>query len=86
MELHGFLSYLVKVAVRRGEYTIFGYKGKQVRDQIHCADVIAAFEAFAANPKSGRSLQFWRWRENAASMRECRDARAAARLSYDSPL
>src|SRR3546814_5151540 len=47
VELHGFLSYLVHTAMREGEYTIFGYKGKQVRDQIHSADVISAFWAFA---------------------------------------
>src|SRR6266699_492122 len=45
VELHGFLSYLVHVAVTGKPYTVFGYKAKQVRDQIHSADVIAAFEA-----------------------------------------
>src|SRR5947208_13574219 len=44
VELHGFLSYLVKVAAEDGEYRVFGYKAKQVRDQIHSADVIAAFD------------------------------------------
>src|SRR5213596_3602232 len=43
VELHGFLSYLVHVAVTGKPYTVFGYKSKQVRDQIHSADVIAAF-------------------------------------------
>ena len=42
VELHGFLSDRVKVAAREGEYTVFGYKGTQVRDQIHSADVVAA--------------------------------------------
>ena len=46
VELHGFLNYLFKVARAGGAYTIFGYKGKQVRDNIHSFDVIAAFEAF----------------------------------------
>jgi CDP-paratose 2-epimerase len=49
-ELHGFLSYLVHVAVHGKRYTVFGYKGKQVRDQIHSRDVIRAIEAFARNP------------------------------------
>ena len=40
VELHGFLSYITECAVNEKHYTIFGYKGKQVRDQIHCNDVI----------------------------------------------
>ena len=60
VQLHGFLSYLVKVALSEGEYTIFGYKGKQVRDQIHSSDVIAAMEAFASQPRPRRGLQSWR--------------------------
>src|SRR6185295_12400461 len=47
VELHGFLNYLVLVALREGSYTIFGYKGKQVRDQIHSHDVISLFWHFA---------------------------------------
>jgi CDP-paratose 2-epimerase len=71
VQLHGFLSYLVKVA-RTGEtYTIFGYKGKQVRDQIHSADVIAAFEAFAQNPRPGEVYNLGGGRENSASILEC---------------
>ena len=57
VELHGFLSYLVLTALREGPYTIFGYKGKQVRDQIHSADVISAFWAFAQDPRPGRGVQ-----------------------------
>ncbi|MFH1922004.1 MAG: NAD-dependent epimerase/dehydratase family protein [Planctomycetota bacterium] len=71
VELHGFLSYLVKAAVRDDEYTIFGYKGKQVRDQIHSADVIAAFEAFAANPRPGEVYNLGGGRDNSASVLEC---------------
>jgi CDP-paratose 2-epimerase len=52
-KLHGFLSYLVRCIVRGDTYTIFGYKGKQVRDNIHSHDVITAFEAFAKHPKPG---------------------------------
>jgi len=52
-ELHGFLAYLVKCAVTGRPYTIFGYQGKQVRDNIHSVDLINAFWAFFQKPKSG---------------------------------
>jgi len=71
VELHGFLSYLVRVAVTGKPYTIFGYKGKQVRDQIHSHDVIMAFEAFAKNPRPGEVYNLGGGRENAASVLEC---------------
>jgi CDP-paratose 2-epimerase len=54
VELHGFLSYLVKVAITGGTYKVFGYKGKQVRDNIHSFDVIQSFEAFRRNPRPGK--------------------------------
>lgn len=71
VELHGFLSYLVKVAVTGQRYTIFGYKGKQVRDQIHSVDVIRAFEAFAAKPRPGEVYNLGGGRANSASVLEC---------------
>lgn len=71
VELHGFLSYLTKVAKTGQPYTIFGYKGKQVRDQIHCADVIGAFDAFAGNPRCGEVYNIGGGRENSASVLEC---------------
>jgi len=71
VELHGFLSYLVKVAVRGQPYTIFGYKGKQVRDQIHSIDVVRAFEAFARNPRQGEPYNLGGGRQNSASVLEC---------------
>lgn len=71
VQLHGFLSYLVKVAVQDEEYTVFGYQGKQVRDQIHSADVLAAFEAFAAEPRPGEVYNLGGGRENSASVLEC---------------
>jgi len=52
-ELHGFLSYLVLCAVTGKPYTIFGYKGKQVRDNIHSYDLINAFWEFYKNPRQG---------------------------------
>ncbi len=73
VELHGFLSYLVHVAVTGKPYTIFGYKGKQVRDQIECSDVVRAFEAFSKNPRPGEVYNIGGGRENAASVLECID-------------
>jgi CDP-paratose 2-epimerase len=71
VELHGFLSYLVKVAVSGQPYTIFGYKGKQVRDQIHSQDVIRAFEAFTLDPQPGEPYNLGGGRNNSASVLEC---------------
>ncbi|MGB0452646.1 MAG: NAD-dependent epimerase/dehydratase family protein [Bacteriovoracaceae bacterium] len=52
-ELHGFLAYLVKCVVTGKKYTIFGYKGKQVRDNIHSFDLVSAFWEFSEKPRSG---------------------------------
>jgi CDP-paratose 2-epimerase len=52
-QLHGFLSYLMKCAVNKDHYTIFGYKGKQVRDNIHSHDLVNMFWHFYNNPKTG---------------------------------
>jgi len=52
-ELHGFLAYLVLCAVSDKPYTVFGYKGKQVRDNIHSFDLIQAFWEFYQTPKYG---------------------------------
>jgi CDP-paratose 2-epimerase len=73
VELHGFLSYLVKVAIHGKPYTIFGYKGKQVRDQIHSEDVIKAFEAYINKPIPGAVFNLGGGRENSASVLECID-------------
>ena len=70
VKLHGFLSYLVKCVVSETPYTIFGYKGKQVRDQIHCKDVIAAFEAFRQNPRPGEVYNLGGCRINSISVLE----------------
>lgn len=53
VELHGFLSYLIKCAATGRKYTIYGYKGKQVRDNIHSYDLINAFFHFFKAPRSG---------------------------------
>jgi CDP-paratose 2-epimerase len=52
-QLHGFLAYLVRCAVADTPYTVFGYKGKQVRDNLHASDLVAAFWEFFVNPSSG---------------------------------
>ena len=51
VELHGFLNYLVKCNVNETKYNIFGYKGKQVRDNIHSSDVIQFMDLFIQNPR-----------------------------------
>jgi CDP-paratose 2-epimerase len=73
VELHGFLAYLVQVTVRNGHYRVFGYKGKQVRDQIHSFDVVRAFEAFIANPRPGEVYNLGGGRANSASVIESID-------------
>jgi CDP-paratose 2-epimerase len=70
VELHGFLSYLVKVALTGGRYSVYGYKGKQVRDNIHSYDVVRAIEEFAANPRPGEVYNLGGGRANSISMRE----------------
>lgn len=55
-ELHGFLSYLVKCIVNKNKYKIFGYNGKQVRDNIHSNDLVRAFNCFFKNPKKGSNV------------------------------
>jgi len=52
-KLHGFLSYLVKTSIQKREYTLIGYKGKQVRDNIHSHDLVQCFWQFFKNPCSG---------------------------------
>jgi len=70
VELHGFLSYIVRCAVRNIPYTIFGYKGKQVRDQIHSLDVISAFEHFIISPRKGEVYNIGGGYENSLSVIE----------------
>jgi CDP-paratose 2-epimerase len=52
-ELHGFLAYIMRCAVERRPYTVYGYKGKQVRDAIHAADLVRAFESYVRAPRPG---------------------------------
>ncbi len=67
---HGFLSYLMKCCVAGTPYTIFGYKGKQVRDNIHSYDLIQAFDQFVQNPRCGEVYNIGGGRANSCSMRE----------------
>jgi CDP-paratose 2-epimerase len=68
--LHGFLSYLVKCVKNNLHYTVFGYKGKQVRDNIHSSDLINAFWFFHQNPKKGEIYNIGGGRENSVSILE----------------
>ncbi|MGW0884300.1 NAD-dependent epimerase/dehydratase family protein [Streptomyces sp. NPDC002671] len=69
-ELHGFLGYVMRCAMERRTYSLFGYKGKQVRDAIHSHDVVAAFEAFFRNPRSGEVYNLGGGRHANASVLE----------------
>jgi CDP-paratose 2-epimerase len=68
--LHGFLSYLMKCAVTGRPYTIYGYKGKQVRDNIHSRDLIAAFDAYHRAPRCGEVYNMGGARHSNCSMQE----------------
>ncbi len=70
VELHGFLNYLVKVNVEGGMYRIFGYKGKQVRDNIHSFDVARAIEEIAKAPRCGEVYNIGGGRANSCSILE----------------
>ena len=69
-ELHGFLAYLARAAAEGITYRIFGYKGKQVRDNIHSFDVCTAVMAFAERPSSGAVYNLGGGRENSVSVLE----------------
>jgi CDP-paratose 2-epimerase len=69
-KLHGFLSYLMKCTVAGERYTVFGYGGKQVRDNIHSADLVKAFAAFHAAPRSAAVYNIGGGRESNCSMLE----------------
>lgn len=71
VELHGFLSWLVKSAVSGREYTIIGHGGKQVRDQIHAHDVCTAIEAWLEKPLPAAVYNLGGGRESNASVLEC---------------
>lgn len=70
VELHGFLSYLVKCCINDKTYKIYGYKGKQVRDNLHSYDVVRAMEEVIANPGQGEVFNLGGGRENSVSILE----------------
>lgn len=70
VEMHGFLSYLIRCNVEEREYTIYGYKGKQVRDNIHAYDVARAIELFFQHPQSGAVFNLGGGRGNTVSILE----------------
>jgi CDP-paratose 2-epimerase len=69
-KLHGFLSYLMKCTVTGTPYTIFGYDGKQVRDNIHAADVVKAFDLFHGAPTTSAVYNLGGGRQSNVSMLE----------------
>jgi CDP-paratose 2-epimerase len=69
-QLHGFLSYLMKCAHTGDHYTIFGYQGKQVRDNIHSWDLVNMFWHFYQNPRSGEVYNAGGGRHSNCSMKE----------------
>jgi CDP-paratose 2-epimerase len=73
VELHGFLSYLIKCNLIEKEYTIFGYKGKQVRDNIHSYDVARFIEEFLIKPRVGEVYNLGGGRDNSVSILEAFD-------------
>jgi CDP-paratose 2-epimerase len=73
VELHGFLSYLVKTAMTGNTYRIYGYKGKQVRDNIHSRDVLRALHRFFEAPRPGEVYNLGGGRANSCSLLEAAD-------------
>ena len=85
-ELHGFLSYLVKCVKYYKHFTIYGYKGKQVRDNIHSLDLVKAFDHYIRDPKPGAVYNMGGGRMNSCSILEVIDLCEqlfGRRLQYD---
>jgi CDP-paratose 2-epimerase len=86
VELHGYLNYIVRCAVLGDPYTVYGYQGKQVRDQIHAADVADLFLAFHAAPRCGEVYNLGGGRSNSLSVLETisalRDRGLSLKWSY----
>jgi CDP-paratose 2-epimerase len=70
VELHGFLSYLIKCNLEGKKYTVFGYKGKQVRDNLHALDVARFIHAFVSAPRCGEVYNLGGGRGNSCSILE----------------
>jgi CDP-paratose 2-epimerase len=86
VELHGFLSYLIKCNVEGRTYKVFGYQGKQVRDNIHSLDVARFIHAFVENPRSGEVYNIGGGRGNSVSILEAFDRAesfSGKKMSYE---
>lgn len=86
VELHGFLSYLVKCNLEGRKYHIYGYKGKQVRDNIHSLDVARFIECFLKEPRIGEVYNIGGGRGNSCSILEAFDLAAqysGKKMNYD---
>ncbi len=70
VELHGFLSYLIRCNLEGKKYTVYGYKGKQVRDNIHSLDVALFIEAFIKAPRVGEVYNIGGGKNNTCSILE----------------
>lgn len=70
VELHGFLSYLIKCNLTGDQYTIYGYKGKQVRDNIHSYDVSRFIEEYVSKPRTGEVYNLGGGKQNTCSILE----------------
>jgi CDP-paratose 2-epimerase len=86
VELHGFLSYLIKCNLTSRKYTIYGYKGKQVRDNIHSYDVARFIECFLEEPRVAEVYNLGGGRENSCSILEAFEmieALSGRKMIYD---
>jgi CDP-paratose 2-epimerase len=86
VQLHGFLSYLIKCNVEGRPYKVFGYQGKQVRDNIHSLDVARFIHAFVENPRSGEVYNIGGGRGNSVSILEAFDraeSLSGKKMSYE---
>src|SRR6202021_2147769 len=70
VELHGFLSYLIRCNLEQREYKVFGYKGKQVRDNIHSEDVASFMYEFWKAPRLAEVYNLWCGKSNSCSIIE----------------
>jgi CDP-paratose 2-epimerase len=83
VELHGYLAFIVDCAVNNRPYTVFGYKGKQVRDQLHCRDLARLFLAFYEAPRIAEVYNIGGGRQNNISILETIDALAQMGLPLE---
>ena len=83
-ELHGFLSYLIKCNVMKKKYKIFGYKGKQVRDNIHSYDLVNTIWEFYKKPKKGEIYNLGGGRQNSCSILEAiNDVQEISKIKFN---